>query len=222
MCLRWYGWWGRGLSRLAPRLQVHDGRSNAAVEIFRERRAFWMVKVLCSSHGLISIADMTKRTVLRFDVDALRDHAGDRAFARGETYHRGEQVRILLIDPARIVAQVSGSEDYRTELTGRGKSIGGHCSCPAFSDYGFCKHMVAVGLAANALGDDAGAGALSQMRDHLRSKSVDFLADMIVEMAERDLSLFRKLELGATTAQLDDAGLEARLRKAIDGATVTH
>jgi len=181
-----------------------------------------MVKVLCSSHGLISIADMTKKTVLRFDVDALRDHAGDRAFARGEAYHRGEQVRILLIDPARIVSQVSGSEDYRTELTGRGKSIGGHCSCPAFSDYGFCKHMVAVGLAANALGDDAGAGALSQMRDHLRSKSVDFLADMIVEMAERDLSLFRKLELGATTAQLDDAGLEARLRKAIDGATVTH
>lgn len=165
---------------------------------------------------------MTKKTALRFDLDALRDRAGDKAFARGESYHRAEQVRLLLIEPARVVAQVSGSEDYRTELTGRGKSIGGHCSCPAFSDYGFCKHMVAVGLATNEVGDDAGAGALSQIRDHLRAKSVDFLADMIVDMAERDPDLFRKLELRATTTKLDDPSLEERLRKAIDGATATH
>jgi uncharacterized Zn finger protein len=165
---------------------------------------------------------MTQKGAPRFDVDMLRDRAGDKAFARGEDYFRSEQVQILIIEAGRVLAQVAGSEDYRTELRGRGRSIDGHCSCPAFADFGFCKHMVALGLAANAAGGGAGAGAeaLSRIRDHLKSKSVDFLADVIVDVAERDPKLFRKLELAATIAQLDDATLETRLRKAIDRATV--
>src|SRR2546430_11258545 len=62
----------------------------------------------------------------RFSIDALRDLAGDTVFARGEAYHRGGQVQILTIEPKRVLAQVAGSEDYRTELTGRGRNIGGH------------------------------------------------------------------------------------------------
>ncbi len=42
---------------------------------------------------------------------------------------------------------------------------------------------------------------------------------MIVELAERDPALFRKLDLAATAMHGDDKTLEARLRKAIDGAT---
>ncbi len=68
---------------------------------------------------------------LRFDVDVLRDRAGDKVFARGEAYHREGQVTILSIEPDRMLAQVTGSEDYRTELTGRGDEIAGECSCPA-------------------------------------------------------------------------------------------
>ena len=33
---------------------------------------------------------------------------------------------------------------------GAARTIGGDCSCPAFEDRGFCKHMVATALAANA------------------------------------------------------------------------
>ena len=50
-----------------------------------------------------------------------------------------------------MLAQVAGTEDYRTELTGRGEDFDGECSCPAFEDWGFCKHMVATALAANDL-----------------------------------------------------------------------
>jgi len=64
----------------------------------------------------------------RFDVEALRDLAGEKVFARGEAYYRDGQVEILAMEPARVVAQVSGTEDYRTVLTGRGKRIGGECS----------------------------------------------------------------------------------------------
>lgn len=158
----------------------------------------------------------------RFDIDILRKLAGDKVFARGEEYHEHDQVELLAIEPDRVLAQVSGSMEYRTELNGRGKNIGGRCSCPAYADWGFCKHMVAVGLAANAAGDAEGTGgSLSRIRDHLKTKSVDFLTDMIVQLAERDSRLFRSLELAAVTSQSDDATLEARLRKAIDGATRT-
>jgi tetratricopeptide (TPR) repeat protein len=165
---------------------------------------------------------MTKAKVRpRFDIDALRDLAGDKSFARGEAYYREGQVIILSIDRARIVAQVAGTEDYRTELRGRGKKIDGECSCPAFEDWGFCKHMVAVALAANEAGDSAGVGAIPRIRDHLKKKGVDTLVDMIIDMAERDLELFRRLDTAAAL-HADDKTLETRLRKSIDEATRTR
>jgi len=159
----------------------------------------------------------------RFDVDTLRKLAGDKTFARGKAYFEDDDVELLAIEPSRVLAQVTGGEDYRTELRGRGNAIDGHCSCPAFVEWGFCKHMVAVGLAANAAGnaDAEGGGALSRIRTHLKTKSVDALAEMIVQLAEQDTKLFRKLELAATALDGDDAVVEARLRKMIDGATRT-
>lgn len=161
----------------------------------------------------------------RFHVDTLRDLAGEKAFARGVSYQRDGQVAILSIEPRRVLAHVAGTRDYRTELTGYGKNIGGTCSCPAFSDYGFCKHMVAAGLAANAEPTDSDAedtSPLARIRDHLKCKGVDALVEMIVDIAERDSVLFRRLEMAAATVQADHKTLEARLRKLIDGATSTR
>jgi uncharacterized Zn finger protein len=165
---------------------------------------------------------MKAKAQSRFSIDALRDRAGDTVFARGETYHRGGQVQILTVETNRVLAQVAGTEDYRTELRGRGRNIGGHCSCPAFRDLGFCKHMVAVALTANALDPDAeaeGAGLLSRIRDHLKQKTVDALVGMIVELAERDPALLSRLDVAAAVTQADDGTLRIRLRKAIDAAT---
>lgn len=161
----------------------------------------------------------------RFDIEALRELAGEKVYARGEAYHRGGQVEILAIEPKRVLAQVAGTEDYRTVLTGRGTAIDGECSCPAFEDWGFCKHMVATALAANAAGDGAeaeGAGALARIREHLKSKGTDALVEMVVSFAERDPALFRKLEMAAAAGCADEKTLKARLRKAIDGATRTR
>lgn len=158
----------------------------------------------------------------RFDVDALRDLAGDKVFVRGKAYHRDGQVEILSIEQERVVAQVAGTEDYRTVLTGRGKRITGDCSCPASEQWGFCKHMVAVALAANETGGDIkaeGAGTLERIRSDLKLKGIDVLVEMIVNLAERDASLYRKLELASATRHADDWTLEPSLRKAIDKAT---
>lgn len=160
----------------------------------------------------------------RFDIETLRGLAGAKAFARGEGYARSGQVDILSLEPDRVLAQVAGTEDYRTVLNGAGTRISGECSCPAFADWGFCKHMVAVALMANAAGENGapeGAGALGRIREHLRAKGVDALVEMILEMAERDAALFRRLDLAAMTVHADEKTLTARLRKVIDGAIRT-
>jgi tetratricopeptide (TPR) repeat protein len=165
---------------------------------------------------------MAAKVRARFHLDTVRELAGGKAFSRGQEYYRNGSVELLSVTPKRVVAQVAGTEDYRTVLTGRGTEIGGECSCPAFEDWGFCKHMVATALAANAAGDGAEAeavGAQSRMRKWLESKSVDGLVDMILELAERDLDLFRKLDIESAVGATDDKTVEARLRKAIDSAT---
>jgi hypothetical protein len=165
---------------------------------------------------------MKSKVRCRFDINALRRFAGDKVFARGEEYCHDGSVQILSLTSQRVVAQVAGTDDYRTVLLGRGTKIGGECSCPAFADWGFCKHMVATALAANAAGDGAAAegdGALSRIRDHLKGKGVDALVDMIVDLAEQDPELFRRLDMACAVAGADEKTLEARLRKAIDAAT---
>lgn len=164
---------------------------------------------------------MKAKSTPRFDVEALRRRAGPKVFARGEAYHRDGHVILLAIEPARVLAQVEGSEDYRVELTGRGKTLGGECSCPAFEDQGTCKHMVATALAANAAGGNGDAvGALSRIRGHLMKKDAGTLVGIILELAGHDPSLFRQLDLEAAAALPGgDREIEARLRKLITNAT---
>ena len=167
---------------------------------------------------------MTAENLPRFDIAALRRLAGS-AFTRGEAYHRDGRVEILAIEPRRVLAQVAGTEDYRVNLLGKGETVKGECSCPAFDDYGFCKHMVAAALAANESdhGPEAGgAGALARIRAHLADKPNGVLVRMIVELAERDPALFRKLEIASAADGADDKTLAARLGKAIDQATATR
>lgn len=160
----------------------------------------------------------------RFDIDALRELAGDKVFARGQAYHRDGHVELLAVDADRVLSRVAGTELYRAELRGRGRSFTGACSCRAFSDWGFCKHLVATALAANQA--PAGESAkedypVERIRRHLRTKDVQALVDMILAQAERDPALFRRLDLAAVTESADDETLFARLRTAITEATRT-
>lgn len=166
---------------------------------------------------------MTKKARPRFDPKTVRSLAGDRSFARGEAYFRGGQVTILSLATDRVLAEVAGTEDYRVTVSGQDRTIGGSCTCRAFEDYGFCKHMVATALAANAAGSEGAGGddALDRIRTHLRERGTDALVAMIVELAERDLALFRRLDSAASIARADDKTLEPSLRKAIDQATRT-
>ena len=108
---------------------------------------------------------------------------------------------------------------------GTGKKFSGECSCPAFSDWGFCKHLVATALTANDLGPGAleqAASRFTNIREHLRANGVEPLVEMIMGLAERDPLLLKDLELAAATDSADDDTLFAQFKKAITEATRTH
>ncbi|WP_157628138.1 SWIM zinc finger domain-containing protein [Ensifer sp. BR816] len=160
----------------------------------------------------------------RFSTGALRNLVGSKVYARGEAYFRDNRVELLAVQPQRVLAQVNGTEDYRVELNGRGETIDGNCSCPAFEDRGCCKHMVATALAANAGGQGAeedGVDAATRIRTYLQSKGVDALIDMIMDLSEFDLALFRRLDMAAAATHGDGKAIQTRMLRAIDGATHT-
>jgi len=161
-----------------------------------------------------------RRTPPRFDPATLRDLAGDAVYARGESYHRSGQVELLSDDGRRVRARVAGTELYRVELRGRGREIAGECSCPAFTDHGFCKHLVATALAANAAAatGEVVPDRLGAIRAHLRAQGVDRLVELILGLAERDPALFDRLDLAASAAVGDPAELGARCRAALKRA----
>lgn len=163
--------------------------------------------------------------LVRFDIGALRKRAGEAVFARGQAYARDGSVRLLDVGPGRVLAVVSGSEDYRTEVRRQGDGIGGSCSCPAFDDWGICKHMVAVALSANEAGPVAGvdeAGAFPRLRQYLKQQSVDVLVETILDLAADNPELLRQLELAAAIVGDDDKTVRAALLGMLDQATESY
>jgi uncharacterized Zn finger protein len=97
-----------------------------------------------------------------------------------------------------------GTDDYRTELRGGGTIVEGRCSCPAFEDWGFCKHLVAVALAANDATLVASCDHQSpreRIRDYLAKQGANALADVILELAELHLPLYRSLDQASREAK---------------------
>jgi uncharacterized Zn finger protein len=169
-------------------------------------------------------AKMAAKSWPHFEPDTLRKAAGEKAFARGEAYFHDGLVDLLALESARVLGRVTGTEDYRTALTASGAKIAGECTCPAFTDWGFCKHLVATALAANAApsGTEKGGGPFGRIRDYLREKGLDALVEMVVDLAEQDAALLRRLDLAAASLYADDQELERRLRTALDSATRTR
>ncbi|MBN8928025.1 MAG: hypothetical protein J0H19_15540 [Rhodospirillales bacterium] len=114
-------------------------------------------------------------------------------------------------------AHVSGTNLYRCELTLSGGNIAGRCTCAAHADFGFCKHLVATGLAANTAAD-AGVAVpdrIETVRAHLLSLGTERLTEMLLTLAGRDPLLFVRLDAAAVVATGDDPTVVARLRTAL-------
>jgi superfamily II DNA or RNA helicase len=70
---------------------------------------------------------------------------------RGQQYYRRGVVRITSVDERGIGASVRGAEVYQVQLSQNEQGDFVHeCSCPAWGNYGVCKHVWATLLAADA------------------------------------------------------------------------
>ncbi len=118
--------------------------------------------------------------------------AGSAAFARGEAYAAAGVVTLLGEDAGHLVAVVRGSEDYRVRLHGSGTRFGGDCTCPAYDRDGWCKHLVAAALAANAAPIEV-PDYREPIRAHLLSLGATALADMLLDLGSKSGEAMRPI-----------------------------
>ena len=166
---------------------------------------------------------MTVEYLPRFDVEALRRLAGA-ASARGEAYHREGRVEILAIEPRRVLAQVTRNGGLPRQSPRRGRDDQGRVHLSGLRRLWLLQAhgRDCAGRERERYGGEQSSGALARIRAHLADKPNGVLVAMIVELAERDPALFRKLEIASAADGADDKTLAARLGKAIDQATATR
>lgn len=138
----------------------------------------------------------------------LLAEAGDRVFGRGLEYT--QYIRGLRVVGATATGTIQARNVYLVDLDWSGDELDGHCTCPHFADGNFCKHLVALGL---SVIDDGHTESVEEADDDIvgmvRRLEVDDLRGLLVDLASRDGSVLRELELrlarvGGGTDRLGD------------------
>ena len=139
----------------------------------------------------------------------LRRMAGERYFDRGEAYFAAGAVRSLRPSEGGVKAVVQGTRRYRVHLWAEDAELAYDCSCPIGHEGDFCKHCVAVGLAWHSGGQTAGAGAREEdgsvlgeadLRAYLLGLEKEALVTLLIEQADEDERLHRRLALRTARA----------------------
>jgi uncharacterized Zn finger protein len=135
--------------------------------------------------------------------------AGERFFGRGEAYFADGAVKSIRPHDGGVKAIVRGTRRYRVHLWAEDGELGYDCTCPIGHEGEFCKHCVAVGLAWHAGDGDGEADPGEQdsanltegdVRNYLLGLDKDALVSLILEQADEDDRLQRKLMLQAAQA----------------------
>ena len=91
---------------------------------------------------------MSRKATLRafLSPQRLKELASPKVYARGEAYFADGNVLLHEHTRDEAIADIMGTQPYRVELKLTSSGLIADCTCPAMSDYGFCKHAVALGL----------------------------------------------------------------------------
>ena len=119
-----------------------------------------------------------------------------RFIERGADYAGRGHVVFDDVSPDEVTAWVEGARVHRTALWRDGGSLAFRCTCPAFADWGSCKHVAAVALAL----PDQRAGRYQPDADS--AQRVDDLAQVFAELAD----LSREDLVDLTLAASEDEG----------------
>jgi uncharacterized Zn finger protein len=132
-----------------------------------------------------------------FDLDALREHLPDKLFQRGEGYAEGGRVSVIGQHGGRVAAHIDGESGRYTVEVNEADVTDAVCSCPAFDDWGLCKHMAALAIVANALDAEAADQArsrLAHLERALELEGAEALAARLIALAKADPEVLEALE----------------------------
>ncbi|HEY2580022.1 MAG TPA: SWIM zinc finger family protein [Streptosporangiaceae bacterium] len=158
-------------------------------------------------------------TTLEFTEADIRRAAQPRSFERGLGYL--DAVSDLRIHGTEITATVHGRGRYRVSLTFGDGGLSGDCSCPHGVEGFFCKHCVAVGLAALELGDELplrmaeAQNERQALQSWLDSLSREELLAELRGLLDEDPELRRRFELRAATVNADTMAVRSAVRELI-------
>ena len=141
--------------------------------------------------------------ITRAQLEELIDD--DTFMERGESYFESGAVKLVSIKEKSVEAESLGSRLYQINLYFDKENgyLDGDCSCPAFEDYGPCKHIAATGLALIAQNNDGynpseefedRRSELTRIRDLLMKKDKKELVDMILKFADDDPEIYYMLD----------------------------
>jgi uncharacterized Zn finger protein len=148
------------------------------------------------------VAQLTERLLL--------GEAGDLSFERGQDYVK--YVVGLRVTGKRAHASIQAKRVYQCELDWAQKDIRCLCTCRFFDQGFFCKHLVAVGLAAIDAGHgSAGEGLGSESAELVAVLDDSEVRAVLVELADRDAGVRRAVELRAAARTGDVSALADEL-----------
>lgn len=155
---------------------------------------------------------------------ALLARATERIFARGEDYVR--YVQALRVTEGRAEASVQAKRVYAVRLTWDGGGIEGTCTCPHTGEGNFCKHLVAVGLAAldqhGARTPAAEEMPLDPVQRYLDGLAADELRRLVLELSALSESGDRLLTTRAATAAGDVEAVAGGFLTAVKSALTSR
>jgi uncharacterized Zn finger protein len=150
---------------------------------------------------------------LAFTEDDLLHAAGPKSFERGLGYVTS--VEELEIEGTEINAIVTGAFEYDVTLWRERGGLAGECSCPWSQEGNFCKHCVAVGLA--ALGARGPGSAVPAARPDpdawIQALTAEELRDELRALIRSDRELRRRFELRAAQAGEDAGEVRTMVRR---------
>lgn len=121
-----------------------------------------------------------------------------RYLERGMEYFAEGLVELTSVTHTKATAKCAGTWLYTIQLELKESILSGKCTCPAFEDFGPCKHMAATGYAIMAQNNtgyipsqkfDRQKEEYEQILKRLKKKSKDELIALIMLMIQEDPDL---------------------------------
>ena len=115
--------------------------------------------------------------------------------SRGIDYFNEGNVEVTAISSIQVKGRALGTSVYRVELGREENQLTGYCTCPAYENWGPCKHLAAFGLAVlqgkerehePSARFKEEVGVYDRVETSLHQKSKSELVDLILEIIADD------------------------------------